>query len=63
MIGCNLLSRSCKALSSVLSKSSSLKELDLSYNNMHDSGIRTMFADLEKNFKLEVLRLVSEFLH
>uniref|UniRef100_A0A3B4GQF9 B30.2/SPRY domain-containing protein n=1 Tax=Pundamilia nyererei TaxID=303518 RepID=A0A3B4GQF9_9CICH len=57
MIGCNLLSRSCKALSSVLSKSSSLKELDLSYNNMHDSGIRTMFADLEKNFKLEVLRL------
>ncbi|XP_005949688.1 NLR family CARD domain-containing protein 3 [Haplochromis burtoni] len=57
MIGCNLLSRSCKALSSVLNKSSSLKELDLSYNNLHDSGIRTMFADLEKNFKLEVLRL------
>uniref|UniRef100_A0A3Q0QX48 B30.2/SPRY domain-containing protein n=1 Tax=Amphilophus citrinellus TaxID=61819 RepID=A0A3Q0QX48_AMPCI len=58
MIGCNLSNRSCKALSSVLSKSSSLRELDLSYNNLQDSGVKKMFADLEKDCKLEVLRLV-----
>uniref|UniRef100_A0A3Q0R282 B30.2/SPRY domain-containing protein n=1 Tax=Amphilophus citrinellus TaxID=61819 RepID=A0A3Q0R282_AMPCI len=57
MIGCNLSNRSCKALSSVLSKSSSLRELDLSYNNLQDSGVKKMFADLEKDCKLEVLRL------
>ncbi|XP_039649763.1 ribonuclease inhibitor-like [Perca fluviatilis] len=39
--GCNLSERSCEALSSVLSsQSSSLREIDLSNNELQDSGVR-----------------------
>ncbi|XP_038557766.1 NACHT, LRR and PYD domains-containing protein 12-like [Micropterus salmoides] len=57
--GCKLSERSCKALSSVLrSKSSSLRELDLSHNDLQNSGVKLLTAELESSFStLEFLRL------
>ncbi|XP_051793931.1 NLR family CARD domain-containing protein 3-like [Acanthochromis polyacanthus] len=56
---CNLSERSCGALSSVLSsQSSSVTELDLTNNNLHDSGVESLSAGLESpHCKLEALRL------
>uniref|UniRef100_A0A4W6FSI7 NACHT domain-containing protein n=1 Tax=Lates calcarifer TaxID=8187 RepID=A0A4W6FSI7_LATCA len=46
--GCNLSERSCEALSSVLSsQSSSLTDLDLSNNDLKDSGLKTLSVGLE----------------
>ncbi|XP_073348426.1 protein NLRC3-like [Pagrus major] len=57
--GCNLSKRSCEALASALgSQSSSLRELDLSNNNLQDSGVKLLCAGLESlQCKLETLRL------
>ncbi|XP_071359232.1 NLR family CARD domain-containing protein 3-like [Trachinotus anak] len=57
--GCSLSERSCEALSSVLSsQSSSLRDLDLSNNDLRDSGVKLLTAGLESpHCALEVLRL------
>ncbi|XP_068424146.1 NLR family CARD domain-containing protein 3-like, partial [Clinocottus analis] len=56
---CNLSKRSCGALSSVISsQSSSLKQLDLSFNNLQDLGVKLLSAGLESpHCTLGTLRL------
>uniref|UniRef100_A0A3Q3EU27 SPRY-associated domain-containing protein n=1 Tax=Kryptolebias marmoratus TaxID=37003 RepID=A0A3Q3EU27_KRYMA len=54
---CHLSERTCKSLSSALSSQSScLAELDLSNNNLQDSGVELLSSGLSPNCKLEILR-------
>uniref|UniRef100_A0A7N8XWV5 NACHT domain-containing protein n=1 Tax=Mastacembelus armatus TaxID=205130 RepID=A0A7N8XWV5_9TELE len=55
--GCNLSERSCKALVSVLSsQSSALRELDLSNNDLQDSGVKLISDGLRSpHCKLQTL--------
>ncbi|RVE60792.1 hypothetical protein OJAV_G00184760 [Oryzias javanicus] len=56
---CNLSRRSCEALSSVLSSSSSnLRDLDMSNNDLQDSGVKELCVGLQSpHCELETLRL------
>ncbi|XP_048857399.1 NACHT, LRR and PYD domains-containing protein 12-like [Brienomyrus brachyistius] len=57
---CDLIDKQCEVLSSALrSNSSTLRELDLSDNNLKDSGVKLLSAALgDLHCKLEILRSV-----
>ncbi|KAA0721522.1 NACHT, LRR and PYD domains-containing protein 4E NALP-epsilon [Triplophysa tibetana] len=56
--GCNLTEECCVSLSSCLQSSSSLRELDLSNNDLKDSGVKLISDALNThNFQLHTLRL------
>uniref|UniRef100_A0A3Q3N0Z8 NACHT domain-containing protein n=1 Tax=Mastacembelus armatus TaxID=205130 RepID=A0A3Q3N0Z8_9TELE len=61
--GCNLSERSCEALVSVLSsQSSTLRELDLSNNDLQDSGVKLVSGGLRSpHCKVETLRSQQSF--
>uniref|UniRef100_A0A8C1CKF4 NACHT domain-containing protein n=1 Tax=Cyprinus carpio carpio TaxID=630221 RepID=A0A8C1CKF4_CYPCA len=55
---CGLTEESCSALATVLRSNSSLKELDMSNNNLQDSGVKKLQKGLENTkCTLEKLRL------
>ncbi len=54
---CKLTAQTCESLSSVLQSSKScLKELDLSNNDLQDSGVKLLSDGLRTNCKLKILR-------
>ncbi|KAL0149009.1 hypothetical protein M9458_055624, partial [Cirrhinus mrigala] len=57
LCGCNLTAHSCGSLSSVLQSSNSvLRELDLSNNDVKDSGVKLLTDGLKSpNCQLEIL--------
>ena len=59
---CKLTVESCKALASALQSSVSLTELDLTNNDLKDSGVQLLSAGLSSpHCKLQTLRFVFDF--
>ncbi|XP_056333470.1 NACHT, LRR and PYD domains-containing protein 3-like [Danio aesculapii] len=60
LAGCNLTDQCCETLSSSLQSSNSLIELDLSNNDLQDSGVKLLSDGLRSSHcQLEILRLMS----
>ncbi|XP_063048835.1 NACHT, LRR and PYD domains-containing protein 12-like [Engraulis encrasicolus] len=58
LVDCELSHESCKILASMLLSVTFLKELDLSHNDIQDSGVQHLSKELASlNCKLQVLRL------
>uniref|UniRef100_A0A8C1ST32 Uncharacterized protein n=1 Tax=Cyprinus carpio TaxID=7962 RepID=A0A8C1ST32_CYPCA len=56
--GCNLNDQCCESLSSSLQSSNSLRELDLSHNDLQDSGVKLLSEGLKSlHCQLNILRL------
>ncbi|XP_077073349.1 uncharacterized protein LOC143724251 isoform X3 [Siphateles boraxobius] len=55
---CGLTDKSCSALATILGSDTNLKELNMSNNNLQDSGVKLLCTGLKKvKCKLEILRL------
>ncbi|KAI7793002.1 putative NACHT [Triplophysa rosa] len=65
LFGCNVTDGCCESLSSCLQSSTSLRELDLSNNDLKDSGVKLISDALKThNCQLHTLRcIMTQFLH
>ncbi|KAL1276210.1 hypothetical protein QQF64_035833 [Cirrhinus molitorella] len=58
LCGCHLTAQSCESLSSALQSNSVMRELDLSNNDLQDSGVKLLSKGLKSpNCQMEILRL------
>ncbi|KAI7813292.1 NACHT, LRR and PYD domains-containing protein 12 isoform X2 [Triplophysa rosa] len=58
--GCKLSDESCDAVATVVQSSNSMREINMSNNDLQDSGVKLLAAGLKNSqSKLEILRLAS----
>ncbi len=65
LAGCNLTAQDCEIVTSALQSSNSvLRELDLSNNDLQDSGVKLLSDGLKSpNCQLEILRCVRRMMY